>query len=86
MIAEELISFRKHFWPSRFPIEARVYAFGPFRTLITQRIASPEALCAFQDELTRRVSAHDWFSFLLHISTSNCDRLVSADSRIWLYT
>lgn len=63
MIAEELISFRKHFWPSRFPIEARVYAFGlfgPSRTLITQRIASPEALSAFQDELTRRESAHDW--------------------------
>jgi hypothetical protein len=63
MIAEELISFRKNFWPSRFPIEARVYAFGSFgpsRTPITQRIASPEALSAFQDELTRQESAHDW--------------------------
>jgi hypothetical protein len=63
MMAEELISFRKHFWPSRFPIEARVYAFGSFgpsRTLNTQRIGSPEALAAFQDELTRRESAHDW--------------------------
>ncbi len=63
MIAEELISFRKNFWPSHFPIEARVYefgSFGPSRTLITRRIASPEALAAFQDELTRRESAHEW--------------------------
>ncbi len=40
MMAEELISFRKHFWPSRFPIEARVHefgSFGPSRTLITQK-------------------------------------------------
>ena len=58
MIAEELISFRKNFWPSRFPIEARVYEFGPSRALITQSIASPEALAAFQDELARRESAH----------------------------
>jgi hypothetical protein len=63
MMAEELISFRKHFWPSRFPMEAWVYAFGSFgpsRTLITQRIASPEALAAFQDELTRREIANEW--------------------------
>jgi hypothetical protein len=68
MIAEELISFRKHFWPGCFPIEARVYEFGSFgsaRTLITQRIASPEALAAFQDELTRRESAHEW-SFIAY--------------------
>jgi hypothetical protein len=26
------------------------------------------------------------FFFLLHISQRNCDRLVSAESRIWLYT
>lgn len=63
MIAEELISFRKHFWPSRFPIEARVHefgSFGPSRTLITQSIASPVALAAFQAELTRRESADEW--------------------------
>ena len=63
MIAEELISFRKHFWPSHFPIEARVFefgSFGPSRTLITQSIASPEALAAFQAELTRRESADEW--------------------------
>jgi hypothetical protein len=45
-----------------------VYAFGSFgsaRTLITQRIASPEALAAFQDELTRRESAHEW-SFIAY--------------------
>jgi hypothetical protein len=63
MIAEELISFRKHFWPGHFPIEARVYEFGSFglsRTLITHNIASPEALAAFQAELTRRESADEW--------------------------
>jgi hypothetical protein len=26
------------------------------------------------------------FSFLLHIPKGNCDRLVSADGRIWVYT
>jgi hypothetical protein len=63
MMAEELLSFRQHFWPGCFPIEARVYefgSFGPSRTLIIQRIASPEALAAFQEELTRRESAHEW--------------------------
>ena len=63
MIPEEVLSFRKEYWTSRFPIEARFYQFGlfgPSRTLTTQMLSSPEALQAFQDELIRRESAHEW--------------------------
>jgi hypothetical protein len=63
MIAEEVISFRKHFRPDRFPVEARFYqygSFGPSRTLTTQRISSVQQLHAFQEELVRRESTLEW--------------------------
>ena len=68
MVRDELLSFRQHFWPSQFPIEARYYEYGasgPSRTLWTQRIVTPEELRAFQTELTRREQLHEW-SFLAY--------------------
>jgi hypothetical protein len=38
MVLDELLSFRTHFWPSHFPIEAWYYEYGasgPSRTLRT---------------------------------------------------
>jgi hypothetical protein len=66
MVLDDLLSFRTHFWPSQFPIEARYYEYGasgPSRTLSTRRIVTPEELRAFQAELTRREQLHEW-SFL----------------------
>jgi hypothetical protein len=63
MMTEEILSFRKGYWTSCFPIEARYYQygrFGPARTLTTQMLSSPEALQTFQDELTRRENAQEW--------------------------
>jgi hypothetical protein len=68
MVLDELLSFRKHFWPSHFPIEARYHEYGasrPSRTLRTRRILTPEELCAFQEELTKREHLHEW-SFLAY--------------------
>ncbi len=66
MVLDELLSFRQHFWPSQFPIEARYYEYGasgPSRTLSTLRILTPEELRAFQEEMTKREHLHEW-SFL----------------------
>jgi hypothetical protein len=63
MVRDELLSFRQHFWPILYPIEARYYEFGtvaPSRTFMTRRIGTPEELRAFQEELTRRESLHEW--------------------------
>ena len=68
MLAEHLISFRKEYWPDRFPIEARYYQFGAggfSRTLTSQLLASPRALRTFQDEVSRRERALEW-SFLAY--------------------
>jgi len=68
MIAEKVISFRKNFWPDRFPLEARFYQFGASRpscTLTTQKIASSQELHAFQEELAERESTLDW-SFIAY--------------------
>jgi len=68
MITEEVISFRKDFWPDRFPVEAQFYQFGPFApscTLTTQRIFSAQELHAFQEELARRESTREW-SFIAY--------------------
>ena len=68
MVRDELLSFRTHFLPSHFPIEARYYesrATGPSLTLRTRRISTPEELCAFQQEVTRREQRKEW-SFLAY--------------------
>ena len=68
MIAEEVISFRKSFWPHHFPIEVRFYQFGSLgssRTLTAQRISSAQELHVFQEELTRRESTYEW-SFIAY--------------------
>ena len=63
MVRDELLSFRQHFWPSNYPIEARYYAYGavgPLRTCTSRQIGTPEELRAFQEELTRRETSHEW--------------------------
>jgi hypothetical protein len=63
METERVISFRQHFWTSRFPIEARLYSCGGSEgvcTLVSQIIHSPDELCAFQVELLRREEDADW--------------------------
>jgi len=68
MVLDELLSFRTHFWPSHFPIEARYYEYkatGLSLTLKARRIATPEELRAFQKEVTRREQRNEW-SFLAY--------------------
>jgi hypothetical protein len=68
MVSDELLSFREHFWPSHFPIEARYYEYrasGPSLILRTRRISTPEELRAFQEDVTRREQLHEW-SFLAY--------------------
>ncbi len=68
MLAEHLISFRKEYWPDRFPIEAHYYQFGAgrsSRTLTSHLLASPRALRTFQDEVSSRERALEW-SFLAY--------------------
>jgi hypothetical protein len=63
METECVISFRKHFWTSRFPIEARLYSCGGSEGVCTptsQTIHSPDELCQFQVELTRREEDGEW--------------------------
>jgi hypothetical protein len=62
-MTEAVISFRKHFWTTNFPIEAQLYDCGGSEglcTLTSQIIHSQDGLRAFQDELTRRESAGEW--------------------------
>ncbi len=47
MVLDELLSFRTHFWPSHFPIEARYYEYrstGSSLTLKARRISTPEGI------------------------------------------
>ena len=63
MVRDELLSFRQHFWPSNYPIEARYYAYGavgPLRTFTSRQIGTQEELHAFQEELTRLEESHEW--------------------------
>ena len=63
MVRDELLSFRQQFWPSHYPIEARYYEYGaiaPSRTYTSQRIGTPDELRAFQGELARRETSHEW--------------------------
>ena len=47
MVLDELLSFRTHFWPSHFPIEARYYEYratGSSLTLKAQRISTEDGI------------------------------------------
>ncbi len=73
MGTESVISFRKHFWTSRFPIEARLYSCGGSEGVCTptsQTIHSPEELREFQVELTRREADGEWIfiAYCEHLS------------------
>ena len=73
MVYDELLSFRSHFWPGHFPVEVRYYEYevsGPSLALRTRRIATPEELRAFHEELARREQLHEW-SFLAYYEPSD---------------
>jgi hypothetical protein len=73
MVLDELLSFRTHFWPSHFPIEARYYEYRSTASTLTlkaRRISTPEELRAFQKEVTRREQLHEW-SFLAYYEPLN---------------
>lgn len=81
MVLEELLSFRTHFWPSHFPVEARYYEFNasaPSLTLRTRRISTPEELRAFQQEVTRREQLNEWSFLAYYESYRQHDERVSA--------
>ncbi len=68
MVQDELLSFRTHFWPSRYPIEARYYEYNaswPHMILRKRLMSNPEELRTFQEELTKREQLHVW-SFLAY--------------------
>jgi hypothetical protein len=68
MALQQLLSFRESYWPHHFPIEAWYYEYeasGPPRALRTRRITTPEALLAFQEELTTHEQQQEW-SFLAY--------------------
>ncbi len=68
MVQDELLSFRTHFWQSRYPIEARYYEYSaswPHVILRKRLMSTPEELRTFQEELTRREQLHAW-SFLAY--------------------
>ncbi len=68
MINEKVISFRKEYWTSHFPIEGRYYQFGlfgPSRTLTSQLISTEQELRHFQEEASKREQTHEW-SFIAY--------------------
>jgi len=68
MVQDELLSFRTHFWPSRYPIEARYYEYSSSCSHVILRkrlIATPEELHAFQEELSKQEQLQAW-SFLAY--------------------
>lgn len=92
MVHEELLSFRTHFWPSQFPIEARYYEYKASGSLLLLRkrlISTPEELRAFQEELIRREQLYEW-SFLAyyepfvpqHSERSSGELVATTDDRV----
>jgi len=63
MAAEEVISFRKEYATTRFPLEAHWYQCGELggTCILTARIVhSAHELRAFQDELSQREPSGEW--------------------------
>ena len=66
MLTGEVISFRKEYWTSNFPIEARYYQFGAYGSSLTSRlISSAQELREFQCEAGNREQALEW-SFIAY--------------------
>ncbi len=68
MVAEEVISFRKEYYTTRFPIEARWYQCGELggTCILTARIVhSAHELSTFQDEMSQRENSGEWI-FLVY--------------------
>ena len=81
MVLDELLSFRTHFWPSHFPIEARYYEYrstGSSLTLKARLISTPEELRAFQKEVTQREQRKEWSFLVYYESYQQHDERVSA--------
>jgi hypothetical protein len=63
MGAEQVISFRKEYYTTQFPLEARWFQCGERGgtcLLTAQIIHSVRELRAFQDEVSRRANAGEW--------------------------
>jgi hypothetical protein len=80
MSIEQVISFRKEYYTTRFPIEALWFQCGELGEtclLTTQIIHSVRELSAFQDELNRRANPGEWI-FLAYTEPGQswkCDNL-----------
>lgn len=63
MVTGSVISFRKHFWTSSFPIEAQLYNCEGCEGVCTHTskiIHSQDELREFHDELTRLEREREW--------------------------
>ena len=62
MMSEELISFRKDYYISSFPVEVKFYQCGEIGrcALLSCIVHSPQALSEFQAELIRREPLGEW--------------------------
>ena len=63
MVAEEVISFRKDYRMSNFPVAVQLYQCGEAggTCILTVRIIhSAHELSAFQDELSQRENSGEW--------------------------
>ena len=72
MVAEEVISFRREYYTTQFPIEARWYQCGELggTCILTARIIhSAHELSTFQDELSQRENSGEWI-FLVYAEPS----------------
>ena len=75
MVAGEVISFRKEYWMSSFPVEVQFYQCGELGgscTRTTQIMHSAHELREFQDELTKRESLGEWI-FIAYYEPSRTD-------------
>ncbi len=61
-MAEELISFRKNYYISSFPVEAKFYQCTEIGrcTLLSYLLQSPQELSEFQAELAKREPLGEW--------------------------
>ncbi len=74
MMSEELISFRKDYSISTFPVAVKFYQCleNGGCTLLSRLLHSPQELRAFQRELTTRESQSEWM-FLAYYEPDRAD-------------
>lgn len=72
MVTQSVISFRKDYWMSNFPVEARFYqnkGIGGRCEHTSRTIHSAEDLRNFQEELDWRESSGEWM-FVAYYETN----------------